>query len=318
MAILLQLRYVAEMIDPPLIGPASPERRREVLSLVLRHLLAEDRDERIRAFLRRARPNPTLLDGLLEARRGDRLVGGIFSEVQAGGTAVVWPPRLVPEEPAATREQLLAAAEEFLRSRHIYVACTLLQADMEDDGRVLRAGGFEPLADLIYLFSTEEVFPRPRPTSPLEFQSYGPAHHDRLAGVVEATYEGTLDCPRLNGVRHIDAVLAGYRATGTFHPDRWLLVRHQGADVGCLLLADHPEEENWELVYMGLVPSARGNGWGRAITRHAQWLTRQAGRPRLVLAVDRANAPAVRMYSMEGFRAWDRRSVYLKVFECSP
>jgi ribosomal protein S18 acetylase RimI-like enzyme len=77
-------------------------------------------------------------------------------------------------------------------------------------------------------------------------------------------------------------------------------------------LADHPQEENWELVYMGLVPSARGNGWGREVVRHAQWLTRQAGRPRLVLAVDAANHPAVAMYTCAGFRAWGRRRVYLK------
>jgi len=303
------------MMAPPLIGPACPERQGEVLSLVFRGLLAEDRGRRVEALLDGARSSGLPLDGLLEARRGGRLVGGVFSEVLVGKTAVVWPPRLVADEPVATAGQLLAASSEFLIERQIRIAHTLLEPGMTADGPTLLANGFEPLAELLYLASPEETFPRSRPASALEFEPYSPASHDRVARVVEATYEGTLDCPRLNGVRHIEDVLAGYRATGAFSPSRWLLVRHRGKDIGCLLLADHSEHENWELVYMGLVPSARGNGWGTDIARHAQWLTHQAGRPRLVLAVDRANAPAIRVYSMLGFHVCDRRSVYLRVFE---
>jgi ribosomal protein S18 acetylase RimI-like enzyme len=182
---------------------------------------------------------------------------------------------------------------------------------------VLRTAGFEPLAELLYLVSGRDDFPRARPTSDLEFEPYSAAGHDRLARVVEATYEGTLDCPQLDGVRQIDDILAGYRSTGVFAPSRWLLVRNGARDVGCLLLADHPNEENWELVYMGLVPSARGNGWGKDVTRHAQWLTGQAGRARLVLAVDAANKPAIRTYLELGFRRWDRRRVLWRTFEPS-
>ncbi|MFH1918849.1 MAG: GNAT family N-acetyltransferase [Planctomycetota bacterium] len=301
------------MTDPPLIRAASPETRRQVLALAFSHLSAEDRDERTSALVRGVESNETLLDGLLEARRGGRLVGGIFSEIQPGKTAVVWPPRLAPEEPTTTGDQLLAVILELLHAKRVCVAYTLLEAGMEDDAPVLRAGGFGPLADLLYLVSTEEGLPRSRPASPLEFETYSAANHDRMARVVEATYDGTWDCPLLNGVRQADDILTGYRATGTFAPDRWLLVRHQGEDVGCLLLADHPEQENWELVYMGLVPAARGNGWGKEITRHAQWLTHQAHRARLLLAVDQKNDPAIRMYWTQGFQAWDRRSVYLRV-----
>jgi GNAT superfamily N-acetyltransferase len=111
----------------------------------------------------------------------------------------------------------------------------------------------------------------------------------------------------------MEDVLAGYQATGCFAPERWLIVRSGGQDVGCLLLADHPRDGNWELVYMGLVPLSRGRGWGREIVRYAQWLTAQAKRPRLVVAVDDANHPALQVYAVKGFRAWDRRRVYVKV-----
>ena len=305
------------MTDAPLIGPVPPEHQADALALVFRDLPAEDRERHVKALLEATRSGREPMDGLLAARREGRLVGAVLSEIQAGRTAVIWPPRLPSDEPASTGQQLMAATSEVLTAKRICVAHALLEAGMEEDGRLLRAAGFEPLAELIYLVSGEAHFPGSPPATPIQFEPYNPGNHERFARVVEATYEGTLDCPRLNGIRPTEDVLAGYRATGVFSAARWLLVRHQGQDVGCLILADHPEQENWELVYMGLVPSARGNGWGRDITRRAQSLTRQAGRPRLVLAVDAANRPAMRMYLTLGFQAWDRRSAYLKVLEPS-
>ncbi len=298
------------MTGSPSITPGTPETRPEILALVFGDLPAEARAERIAALL----SDPTPLDAVRAAFRGDRLVGGVFAEVQPGRAAVVWPPRLVPGEPSGTAERLLDAVSEHLTSQDVRVAYGLLEPGAERDAAGLSAAGFEPVAELLYLVSLDETFPHAPPPSPLHFEPYCEARQDRLARVVEATYEATLDCPRLNGIRRMEDVLAGYRATGTFSPRRWLLVRHAGEDVGCLLLADHAEQESWELVYMGLVPSARGRGWGGDVARHAQWLARQAGRPRLVLAVDSANGPAVRMYSKLGFHPWDRRQVYLKVF----
>jgi ribosomal protein S18 acetylase RimI-like enzyme len=64
-----------------------------------------------------------------------------------------------------------------------------------------------------------------------------------------------------------------------------------------------------ELVYLGVIAQARGRGLGYALTRYAQWMTRQAGRGKLVLAVDADNAKALRLYAEAGFQSWDRRSV---------
>ena len=87
----------------------------------------------------------------------------------------------------------------------------------------------------------------------------------------------------------------------------------QQRDVGCLLLADHPRHNSMELLYLGLIPAARGRGWGKHLVRRAQGLTRLAGRSRLVLAVDAANAPAVQTYTATGFQAWQRRRLYVEV-----
>jgi RimJ/RimL family protein N-acetyltransferase len=161
----------------------------------------------------------------------------------------------------------------------------------------------------------ESAFPTQQPDGRLEFEPWSPAKEDRLARLVEATYAGTLDCPEMNNLRRTEDVLAGYRATGTFVPERWLFARLDGHDVGCLLLADHAAAGNMELVYMGVIPASRGKALGKELCLYAQWLTRQAGRTRLVAAVDAANLPAIRIYASVGFRAWDSRVVYLRRFQ---
>ena len=78
-------------------------------------------------------------------------------------------------------------------------------------------------------------------------------------------------------------------------------------------MADHRPAPHWELVYMGLVPSARGYGYGEQITRKAMWQARQGGAEKLVLAVDLANSPALAMYARAGFISWDRRQVFARL-----
>jgi ribosomal protein S18 acetylase RimI-like enzyme len=130
--------------------------------------------------------------------------------------------------------------------------------------------------------------------------------------LVERTYEGTLDCTALNGVRTIDDVINGYQATGMFRQENWMVVRRGDEDVGVLLLADHPTAEHWELMYMGLIPEVRGRGWGGQITRHAQFSAAASNVKRIVVAVDATNVPAVAMYRKAGFEIWDRRTVYAR------
>jgi ribosomal protein S18 acetylase RimI-like enzyme len=110
----------------------------------------------------------------------------------------------------------------------------------------------------------------------------------------------------------MEDVIAGYQATGVFRSELWQIIRKDGVEVGVLLLADHTSAGHWELVYMGLVPAARGHGWGRQITQHAQLLAQRAEIERIVLAVDSANSPALAMYRTAGFEKWDRRHVYVR------
>jgi GNAT superfamily N-acetyltransferase len=296
------------------ILPVAVPERTAALELLLCDWNAEDRARQIAEFLQSPGPAANW-ETLVAAYRGGKMVGVAWGQIHPGRVAGCWPPRTVPGTSAVVRSMLLEAVCEKLGAQQVQLAQSLLLESQRTDGDLLRRHGFTLIATLEYLFSVDRDFPTAPPAGDLEFMPYSPELHPRLLEIVEATYQQTLDCPQINGVRAIEDVLSGYRASGAFDPRFWLLVRHATEDVGCLLLADYPEYGHQELVYMGLRQQCRGRHWGAQMARHAQWVCRQTGRTRLVLAVDAANAPARRMYQAAGFRAWDRRVAYLKILE---
>src|SRR6185437_10744422 len=299
------------------IGAAAPAERAAALELALGALPKAEREGLVRQALART-GEQAASEGLFEARRGGRLAGALCSELQPGRTAGLWPPQITAAgEPAAEAcaAALIGAALDWLLAREVRIVQSLLPTDAGRDADRLRAAGFSHPADLLYLVSDARSFPTAQGNSGLSFQGAAERGDAELAKMVEATYEQTLDCPSLNGVQDCGDVLAGYRATSSFDPSRWFVARHSGLDVGCLLLADIADANQWLLVYMGLLPAARGRGLGIELVRHAQWLCGQAGRVRMVLAVDAENAPAVEIYAAAGFVAWDRRSVWLRVLD---
>lgn len=296
------------------ILPAPPQDRRAALELVLEEVPAERRAGHINWLLEAARSGQVDLDGLLIARHGAEIVGAIWAYLQPGHVATVWPPVAHGVQRESALDALLAETNTWLARGGTRLAQALLAVDAASTATRLARHGFAHLADLLYMVGLRAQFPPTSPESPLRFVAAPATDAARLPKLVERTYERTLDCPQLNGVRDIHDVLAGYRASGSFDPARWLIAQRDEQDVGCLLLTDHPDDDQWEIVYAGLVPEARGRRYGLAITRHAQWLAREAGRGRLALAVDATNVPAVKMYEAAGFVVWDRRQALLQIF----
>lgn len=298
------------------ILPAAPEDLAEVFSFVFSKNEPQDALDRVRAALAEHRLGKLPLAGLLAARRAGQLVGAVFIQVLPGRMATLWPPRTSVQEPEETADRLAAEAIEQAKTAGARVVHALLEGRADPcDVACLERIGFVRLAELYYLVAELKDFPSSDPSGPLTFEPCTPEKLERLCAVVETTYRETLDCPDLDGIRTANEVLEGYGGRDGQCPPHWFFVRHQDRDVGCLLLADYPEHGNCELTYMGLGPSARGSGWGRLVTRYAQWVTRSLGRDRVVLAVDSANQPARNMYAAAGFRGWDRRQVFMRVLE---
>ena len=246
---------------------------------------------------------------LIGAYRGEQLVAASGIEFSPGRTANLLGPRFVETLSTGEFTALVQAALDAAWRHDAVLVQALRETDADDEtGRLLDAG-FRRIADLLYLVSTPESYPENRPPLSVTLRSFDAREPSRLAALIERTYQGTQDCPVLNGVRATDDVVAGYRGVGEFRPENWLIVSDSHRDVGCLLLAEHPAFDQLELVYLGVIPEARGRGLGYALTRQAQWIAREASSGKLVLAVDADNAPALRIYAEAGFQSWDRRSV---------
>ena len=300
----------------PEITACPTDRRVEALSLVLCDIAPSQRPE-IATTLLETDVYPVQLagGGLFVALRGERTCGAAWGQRQPGNTAVFWPPQLVPGEAQEVGHQLASAVVAELDRAEIAMTQVLLPPGDVDHVNLISAAGFRHLADLLYLsWEVGQHAAQSAEKSQLAFLPFDPSQPARLSALVERTYEGSLDCAALNGTRHIDDVIAGYRATGVYRAENWLIAQHDGQDIGVLILADHPQARHWELVYMGLVPEARGCGWGREVAQHAQTLAERAHVERIVLAVDAKNEPALRMYRAVGFQSWDHRSVYVRFF----
>lgn len=285
---------------------ALPQERGRALAMVFAHLPAVDRQRYVDEYQKVA---DTAHDGVWIVRQSSRLVAAVVVQAQPGRTAVLHVPQGAVHGALGS---LLTWLVERLQADGVRLMQTLLALPVGDETQSLRQAGFTHAANLLYLVSTRNVFPTQPPESQLAFCPFLPADERRLAEIVERTYIRSLDCPQLESLRDVKDVLSGYRAVGRFDPSRWLIARHQGVDVGCVLLAEHEGVGQWELTYLGVVPEARSQGFGLALVRQAQWLARQGGCERLVLAVDGNNRPALDVYTAAKFVAWDERRVYLR------
>jgi mycothiol synthase len=294
------------------ILPCPPSARAPALELVFGDFAKEARAEQIQRLLEESASNPAALGGLFAAWQGAELRGAILARLIPGRVAIIWPPRLQGDDTGELALGLLEQAVGWSRQLGAVLAQSLPASAAREDQRRLRAAGFDRIAELVYLMCRIEDRPSAASDEGLEFEPYSAANHQRLKDVVRCTYQGSLDCPEIDGLRDIDDVLEGYRATGVFDPSHWLLVCRDGEDIGCLLLADEPSLGHWELVYLGIVPTWRGQKIGFKAVRHALCRAAEAGRERVVLSVDARNEPAIQMYQRAGFTAWERRPVFIK------
>jgi GNAT superfamily N-acetyltransferase len=256
----------------------------------------------------------------------DRIIGALLTQGLAGRAAAVWAPEVSSSLwRGATAAALVRTALADLRSRGFRIAQAVLDESASRLGALdLTRGGMPRVTELLYLERDTKIpLPPPsqlsetpaEPMPPLQWKSLNHAHEAEFRTILQATYASSLDMPELEGVRSLDDVIEGHRATGRFVPERWRLGQVPGEPAAAvvLLLAEVPEQDVWEVVYLGLTQAARGRGLGRAAIQQALDLARPHV-SRLELAVDLRNHPATRLYEAAGFVAFDRRSVHLAVF----
>ena len=199
---------------------------------------------------------------------------------------------------------------------------SMLQVLIEPDEDLLHESltdaGFAELAMLDYL---QRSVPRqsrsPNWPADVTIESFERARIDDFAAALEASYEQTLDCPMLCGMRRTSDVIAGHMSAGRFEPNLWTLLRIQGRPSGVLLLAPIDQQDCIELVYLGLAREARGRGLVSMLIELGLNQSLKAHLPVMTLAVDRLNKPVMRLYLRHGFYRVARRGA-LVLSVCDP
>jgi mycothiol synthase len=297
------------------IRPAHPSELRDALSVIFTQPGAESRDTQaqVTAFIEHYQNSPLFSQAHWVAIEDGTIQAAVACLDSPGRTGLLFLPsmRLHPTHKAIIIE-LVQQVVRSARDRGLKLFQALIPPDSDAEGYVLASAGFDPLAELIYM-ERPSTLPIPDDADPetLSWTTYSPQTHCLFAQVILATYEQSLDCPRLSGLRDIEDIIASHMATGQFNPNTWFVIHLSGVPVGCLLLARLPRRSALELVYMGMVPKARGQGLGGVMLRQAIRQAVKTHTAYISLAVDRDNAPACKLYKKFRFNETIRRTAWI-------
>lgn len=259
-------------------------------------------DEQVVDFLRFVVERGVDLNDLKLAEQNGRVQWALLPVVSPGRTMLLFgsTDRVREHEQRCAGRCVNETCASFAR-RDVHLAQVLLEPSNQMARRLFAQCGFSDLAELQYL-QTEVRSNVPPPVLPVGFswETYSPITHTKFIQTIQATYQNSLDCPALTGLRQMEDVIASHQASGEFDPNHWFLLYERQTPMAVLLLAKSPRTDAMELVYLGLVPQARGRGLGALMLRKALRLTADLNVSRLSLAVDASNIPALKLYYRHG------------------
>ena len=298
-------------LPPARCRPARREETHAALRLVLGANGRPADDAHVVDFLRFAVGRGINLNDLWLAERDGRIVWATLPIISPGRTMLLlsgvdYPRKAADPAPG----QLVNEVCDHFGSRGVQLAQALLEPNDAGSRVLFEACGFRRMAELVYMQTAiRRRLPEPPLPAGLTWLTYGPETHDLFGHTIGRTYDQSLDCPLLNGLRDIEDIVAGHKSSGDFDPRFWFLLCTTGPTPGTvgepvavLLLSRMPRHDSVELVYLGLVTEARGRGLGDLLMRQALASVAALGQARLSLAVDALNAPAIRLYHRHGMQ----------------
>jgi len=297
------------------IAAARPEEWSTAFALALAQVPEAERPGRVLNALTLLSAGEIDPQGIFVARTPTGLAGVQVCLPLAGKSGLFWLPQMrATWRESDLGERLVRAAVAWVRERGAKLAQAILPtADIARAGPLVRCG-FRHITRLNYLrHQLVDIAPLPVMRA-MRLQPWSPTLEAVFQETLLHTYEGTLDCPELNGVRTIEEIVAGHRAQGVWRPERWWLAFVHNKPAGVALLTELFDQGGWDLSYVGVVPDMRQRGIGRALTVHALHAAQEAGALQLMVAVDERNVAAGEMYRSLGFELTESREVFLLVF----
>ena len=301
------------------VTPATDERRIPALRLLFARFPVDEQETRLRDALAASERGSLDLKHLLLAEMDGMAVGSALVMLQSDGIALVWPPVVScgATDSTAVEDLLMQEICREIDDGPARLSQCLLAPDDDAETEILGRHGFERATDMFFLaraLSSADATDSDRNHNPtrIDVELYCPENADRFARLIELTYQGSLDCTYLNGIRSGDEAIASHKLFGRFDPARWELYSVDGVDAGVMLLNDHPDQDAVELVYLGVAPGARGQGLGRRMIRRGLAESARRGQAVIFLAVDCENRFANSLYGEFEFAELARRRVLLR------
>lgn len=266
---------------------------------------------RVTALLAAEKQGKVSFDGLLAATQGGRVVGAAWCLNQPGRIATIWGPGSIHETPSAVAKELIERSIKFAKHAGSHLIQSLVGAENPAAAEHLTQAGFRSitLLDQLHAFPTESAISPP--SGKLTFTPCEDFQEKSFEQLVAKTYEGSLDCPEIDGLRKIEDVLAGYYASCNQNCEHWYRVRLAEETAGVIILAHHPASHQLELIYFGLLPKFRQQRLGGEILRFVFELARQLNCETIMTGVDQRNAPAMILYRQFGFQRSDSKELLL-------
>ena len=298
------------------IRRAEPKEWKQSLEVLWSDFDPTQRRNQILSALESARNDVEAMDGLFVCRVRGAVVGSILGTVHPGQYAVLCKPAYVaPGYSELYRQyccQLINTCTDWAIAKGSSLLQCLLEPSALDAKACFELCGYSAFTNIDYL-AIEIRSNDLQHSGAIELEASNPKNQpERWKRVLKSTYVETLDCPFLSGRRNLKNVIAGYINTGDFDPNNWRIVKHQGKDIGCLILTEHRAAHQTELIYFGICSEERGRGFGKDVVESAIKIAEAHGSDRLILAVDQNNQPANDIYQQFGFRKWESRIAMLK------
>lgn len=308
-------------MSEPLIRPARPFERRTALRLCLTApgQTPGELEAQVNSFLEYL--------SVLNLSIDVQFLAELEGQPIAACACILWPGRtgMVLIGPAGERAdhntlvKLIGRTLGDVRLNQIRLHQSLVRPDDTELRDALLAASFKELSVLHYLERPINLHEHAPPDIPrgldsrdVRLESFDERMLDDWRALVLGTYTGSLDCPGLTGLRHIDDIFAGHRAAGRFSPEHWTLMRCGGRPIAVLMLCENPIRPALELVYTGVHPHHRGRGIGRFWIQTAIATAAAGGYHALTLAVDAENSPARALYDAAGFHLTAARRALIR------
>lgn len=301
-----------------LAGPAWESR---AWNLLFEHLTEEDRRRQIASLKELASQADLSSKCLWVALRNDRLLGVLLQIPQPGRIAFVWPPVIASYESRASAELaenlLFQSAARYADDAGLQYSQALLPEGDHAIPTSLGRNGYRLQTTLLVMERELDAQLSLLPATDLVFESYredpsGEEQSRRVAILLQRTFLGTLDCPTVTRHRSGKDALARHLTGGSASLRHWFIVQSFGRDVALLMLLKEEGGTHWEIDYFGVVPEARGHGYGREIVAWGLIAAQVRGALQMRAVVDSENHYAINTYADCGFRSQSQRTVLLR------